>query len=125
MPLDVISFGAAMSPLRAGCAVAASCASAMKETRRKGLPLDVIIFSTAISACEKDAQRQHVAPMPSRRRAGRACRSTRSASVRPSQLVNMMRSGSVWRQCHLGDAQEGPAVRCDQLQRGHFSLSEG
>eukprot|EP00973_Karenia_brevis_P008858 1200062-Karenia_brevis.AAC.1 len=53
------------------CAVAACGANAIKETRRKDLPLDVINFSVAISACEKDAQWQRVAPVPSRRRAGR------------------------------------------------------
>eukprot|EP00973_Karenia_brevis_P062176 8647815-Karenia_brevis.AAC.1 len=62
--------------VRVGCAVATCGADAIKETRRKGLPLVVISFSAAISACKKDAQRKHVASTPSKRRAGRACRST-------------------------------------------------
>eukprot|EP00973_Karenia_brevis_P012040 1635264-Karenia_brevis.AAC.1 len=36
-----------------------------------------------------------------------------------------MRSGSVWRQCHQGDAQEGPAARCDYFRCGHLNLREG
>eukprot|EP00973_Karenia_brevis_P061769 8590019-Karenia_brevis.AAC.1 len=62
--------------------------------------------------------------MPSTKRAGRACRSTLSASGRPSQHAKRMISGSVWRRRLRRVVQGGPAARCRQLQCSHLSLRE-